>query len=181
MNGSTKYNRILISVLLALMLTSLLVGCRNLEKQNEKSLSDGNVTETVSWETDVNSDMESASAESEEVKDEFTGPITIREKALKLLDEEIPHGIYIEVEKMNLRNTSKGEEIYDVEAIIYTLRNSHKGIIIGKNGTMLKKIATYARQDLEKMLQTKINLKVWVKVKENWQDNSSIVKKFENK
>lgn len=105
----------------------------------------------------------------------------IREKALKLLDEEIPHGIYIEVEKMNLRNTTKGQEIYDVEAIIYTLRNSHKGIIIGKNGEMLKRIGTYARQDLEKMLQTKINLKIWVKVRENWQDNNNIVKKFENK
>ncbi len=106
---------------------------------------------------------------------------TIREKALKLLDEEVPHGIYVEVQKMNLRTTTKGEEIYDVEATIYTLRNSHKGIIIGKNGEMLKRIGTYARQDLEKMLQIKINLKIWVKVKENWQDNNSIVKKFENK
>lgn len=105
----------------------------------------------------------------------------VREKALKLLDEEIPHGIYVEVEKMNLRNTTKGEEIYDVEATIYCLRNSHKGIIIGKNGEMLKRIGTYARQDLEKMLQTKINLKIWVKVRENWLDNNSIVKKFENK
>lgn len=105
----------------------------------------------------------------------------IREKALKLLDEEIPHGIYVEVEKMNLRNTTKGEEIYDVEAIIYCLRDSHKGIIIGKNGAMLKRIGTYARQDLEKMLQTKINLKIWVKVNNNWQDNNSIVKRFENK
>ena len=105
----------------------------------------------------------------------------IREKALKLLDEEVPHGIYVETEKMKLRNTAKGEEIYDVDAIIYCLRDSHKGIIIGKSGAMLKRIATYARQDLEKMLQTKINLKVWVKVRENWQDNNSIVKKFENK
>lgn len=106
---------------------------------------------------------------------------TIREKALKLLDEEVPHGIYVEVEKMNLRETSKGEEIYDIEATIYCLRDSHKGIIIGKNGTMLKRIGTYARQDLEKMLDIKINLKVWVKVKEKWQDNNSIVKKFETK
>ena len=105
----------------------------------------------------------------------------IREKALKLLDEEVPHGIYVETEKMKLRKTSKQEEIYDIEATIYCLRDSHKGIIIGKNGEMLKKIATYARQDLEKMLQTKINLKVWVKVNKNWQDNNSIVKKFENK
>lgn len=105
----------------------------------------------------------------------------IREKALKLLDEEVPHGIYIEVEKMKLKKTSKGEDIYNTEATIYCLKKSHKGIIIGKNGDMLKKIATYARQDLEKMLQTKINLKVWVKVSQNWQDNPSIVKRFENK
>ena len=103
---------------------------------------------------------------------------TIREKALKLLDEEVPHGIYIETEKMNLRKTTKGEEIYDIEATIYCLRNSHKGIIIGKNGSMLKRIGTYARQDLEKMLGTKINLKIWVKVKEDWQDQDAIVKKF---
>jgi len=106
---------------------------------------------------------------------------TIREKALKLLDDEIPHGIYVEVEKMNLRKTQKGEDIYNTEAVIYCLRDSHKGIIIGKNGEMLKKIGTYARQDLEKMLQTKINLKIWVKVNKNWQDNPSIVKRFENK
>ncbi len=102
----------------------------------------------------------------------------IREKALKFLSEEVPHGIYIEVEKMQLRNTTKGEEIYDVDATIYCLRNSHKGIIIGKNGAMLKRIVTSARMELEKMLQTKLNLKVWVKVKEDWQDKDSIVKKF---
>ncbi len=105
----------------------------------------------------------------------------IREKALKLLDDEVPHGIYVEVEKMNLRNTTKMKEIYDIDAIIYCLRDTHKGIIIGKNGEMLKKIGTYARQDLEKMFQTKVNLKIWVKVSRNWQDNNSIIKKFENK
>lgn len=102
----------------------------------------------------------------------------IREKALKLLNEEVPHGIFVEVEKMQLRNTTKGEEIYDVEAIIYCLRNSHKGIIIGKNGEMLKRIGSYARKDLENMLGTKINLKIWVKVREDWQDQENIVKKF---
>ena len=102
----------------------------------------------------------------------------IREKALKFLSEEVPHGIYVEVEKMSLRNTTKGEEIYDVEATIYCLRNSHKGIIIGKNGAMLKRIVTSARMELEKMLGTKLNLKVWVKVKEDWQDKDNIVKKF---
>lgn len=99
----------------------------------------------------------------------------IREKALKLLDEEVPHGIYVETQKMNLRKTTKKEDIYDIEAIIYCIRESHKGIIIGKNGSMLKRIGMYARQDLEKMFQTKVNIKVWVKVKENWQDNESIV------
>ncbi len=103
---------------------------------------------------------------------------TIREKALKLLDEEVPHGIYVETEKMQERTTVKGDQIYDVEATIYCLRNSHKGIIIGKGGKMLKKIGTYAREDLEKMLGIKINLKIWVKVKEDWQQKDSIVNRF---
>ena len=105
----------------------------------------------------------------------------IREKALKLLDQEVPHGIYVEVDKMEERKTTKGEAIYDVEATIYTLKNSHKGIIIGKDGEMLKRIGSYARQDLEKLLGIKLNLKIWVKVKEEWQNNNSILKKFENK
>lgn len=102
----------------------------------------------------------------------------IREKALKLLDDEVPHGLYVEVEKMKLGRTKNKEEIYNIEATIYCLRDSHKGIIIGKNGAMLKKIGSYARQDLEKMLGTKINLKTWVKVKKDWQDEEAIVKKF---
>ena len=103
---------------------------------------------------------------------------TIREKALKLLDEEVPHGLYIETEKMKKRKTIDKDPIYDIDATIYCLKNSHKGIIIGKNGAMLKRIGTYARQDLEKMLQTKINLKLWVKVKEDWLNNDNMVKKF---
>ena len=103
---------------------------------------------------------------------------TIREKALKLLDDEVPHGLYVMVEKMELRSTKNKEEIYDIEATIYCLRNSHKGIIIGKNGNMLKRIGMYARQDLERMLGTKINLKTWVKVNEDWQEKDSIVKNF---
>ena len=102
----------------------------------------------------------------------------IREKALRLLDDEVPHGIYIETEKMKERITKSGEPIYDVEATIYCLRNSHKGIIIGKNGNILKRIASYARMDLEKMLDTKVNLKVWVKVKEDWLNDDNLVKKF---
>ncbi len=102
----------------------------------------------------------------------------IREKALKLLQDEVPHGLYVEIEKMELRTNRNQEEIYDVEAIIYCLRDSHKGIIIGKNGQMLKRIGTYARHDLEEMLATKINLKTWVKVNQDWQDKDSIIKNF---
>lgn len=105
----------------------------------------------------------------------------IREKALKLLDDEVPHGIYIEVEKFKDRKTTKQEDIYDIDATIYCLRESHKGIIIGKGGNCLKRIASYARQDLEKMLDTKVNLKVWVKVKPDWQEQDSIVNKFKLK
>jgi len=103
---------------------------------------------------------------------------TIREKALRLLDDEVPHGIFVEVEKMKLSRTKTNERIYNIEATIYCIRESHKGIIIGKDGSMLKRIGTYAREDLEKMLGKKINLKTWVKVKKDWQDEESFVKKF---
>ena len=103
---------------------------------------------------------------------------TIREKALKLLKDEVPHGIYVEVEKMKQRKNKKGEDIYDIEATIYCLKNSHKGIIIGKNGEMLKRIGRAARIDMEENFGLKVNLKTWVKVKEDWQENESIVKKF---
>lgn len=105
----------------------------------------------------------------------------IREKALKLLNDEVPHGIYVEIEKFSYRKTSKQEDIYDIDATIYCVRESHKGIIIGKGGKLLKRIATYARQDIEEMLGTKVNLKVWVKVKPDWQENDSIVNKFKLK
>ena len=106
---------------------------------------------------------------------------TIREKALKLLQDEVPHGIYVEVEKMNLRQNKKGEDIYDIEATIYCLRESHKGIIIGKNGEMLKRIGRAARIDMEQNFGLKVNLKTWVKVKNDWLDNDSIVNKFKLK
>ena len=105
----------------------------------------------------------------------------IREKALKFLDDEVPHGIYIEIEKFKNRKTTKGEEIYDVDATIYCTKNYHKGIIIGKDGNKLKKIAMYARQDIEEMLGTKVNLKVWVKVKEDWQEMDNIITRFKIK
>lgn len=103
---------------------------------------------------------------------------TIREKALKLLNDEVPHGILVEVDKMKRRKTMENEPIYNIDATIYCLRDSHKGIIIGKNGSMLKKIGTYAREDLEKMLGIKINLKLWVKVREDWINNEKFIKNF---
>ena len=103
---------------------------------------------------------------------------TIRESALKHLQDEVPHGIYVEVDKMKYRKNRKGEPLYDIEATIYCLRNSHKGIIIGKEGAMLKRIGQSARIEMENNFGTKVNLKTWVKVKENWLDDESIVKKF---
>ena len=117
----------------------------------------------------------------EEYTDQTTRQLveeTIREKALKLLNDEVPHGILVEVEKMKKRKTLEKEPIYNIEATIYCLRESHKGIIIGKNGSMLKKIGTYARQDLEKMLEIKVNLKLWVKVREDWINNEKFIKDF---
>ena len=117
----------------------------------------------------------------EEYTDQTTRQLAeeiIREKALKLLDDEVPHGLYIETEKVKFRKTKEKESICDIEATIYCLRNSHKGIIIGKGGNMLKRIGTYAREDLEKMLDIKVNLKIWVKVREDWLNNDNIVKKF---
>ena len=78
----------------------------------------------------------------------------------------------------NGRKNKKNEDIYDIEATIYCLRNSHKGIIIGKNGEMLKKIGRMARIDMEQNFGVKINLKTWVKVKEDWQENDNIVNRF---
>ena len=106
---------------------------------------------------------------------------TIREKALKLLQDEVPHGIYVEVQKMKERKNKNGEDIYDIEANIYCLRESHKGIIIGKNGEMLKRIGRAARIDMEENFGVRINLKTWVKVKEDWQDNLTIVNNFKLK
>ena len=103
---------------------------------------------------------------------------TIREKALKLLDDEVPHGIYVEVQKLKKGKTREEKPIFNIEATIYCERDSHKGIIIGKNGSKLKQIGTYARQDLEKILGEKINLQTWVKVRKDWQDEENIVKKY---
>ncbi|MBS5143027.1 MAG: GTPase Era [Firmicutes bacterium] len=99
----------------------------------------------------------------------------IREKALHALDEEIPHGIAVTIEKMRER---KGQKIVDIEATIICERDSHKGIIIGKQGTMLKKIGSNARFEIEKMLEEKVNLKLWVKVRKDWRDSDIQMKNF---
>ena len=99
----------------------------------------------------------------------------IREKALHALDEEIPHGIAVTIEKMRER---KGQHIVDIEATIICERDSHKGIIIGKQGSMLKKIGSNARFEIEKMLEERVNLKIWVKVNKDWRDSDTLMKNF---
>ena len=98
----------------------------------------------------------------------------IREKALRLLSKEVPHGIAVEIDSM--KKDSKG--IYNIEATLLCEKDSHKGIIIGKNGAMLKKISTYARKDIEKFLDTRVYLKVWVKVKKEWRDSDRLLKEL---
>lgn len=104
----------------------------------------------------------------------------IREKALKLLRDEVPHGIFVEIEKLKKGKTREDKPIFNIEATIYCLRDSHKGIIIGKNGSVLKRIGTYAREDLEKIMGEQVNLKLWVKVKEDWINNEKFIKQFKN-
>lgn len=99
----------------------------------------------------------------------------IREKALRCLDEEVPHGIAVSVDIMKERNDGM---MYDIEATIICERDSHKGIIIGKGGTMLKKIGSAARKDIENMLEAKVNLQLWVKVKKDWRDSDYMIKNF---
>lgn len=100
----------------------------------------------------------------------------IREKALKCLEKEIPHGIAVVIEKMEYRKGKTG--IYDIEATIICERDSHKGIIIGKGGEMLKRIGSLARPEIEDMMESKVNLKLWVKVKKDWRDSDFLIKNF---
>lgn len=104
----------------------------------------------------------------------------IRSKALKFLNEEIPHGIYIEIKNFKESKTKNGEDIVNIEAVIYTRKESHKGIIIGKNGKMLKKIGSTARQDLEEFLGCKVNLQTWVKTKKSWTNTDNIISRFKS-
>lgn len=99
----------------------------------------------------------------------------IREKALHALDEEIPHGIAVSIDSMKERT---GGRMTDIDATIVCERDSHKGIIIGKQGTMLKKIGSNARYEIEHLLDQKVNLKLWVKVKKDWRDSDFLIKNY---
>lgn len=98
----------------------------------------------------------------------------IREKMLLLLRQEIPHGIAVAIERMGERETAKGT-ILDIEANIYCERESHKGMVIGKQGAMLKQIASLARAELEQLFDTRVNLQCWVKVKEDWRNRQGFL------
>lgn len=107
--------------------------------------------------------------------EKFLAEEIIREKGLRFLQEEVPHGLAVGIEKFKMRSD---KEIYDIDAVIYVERDSHKAIVIGKGGSMLKKIGTSARRELENMLDSKVNLKLWVKVSKNWRDNDNKVRGF---
>lgn len=109
----------------------------------------------------------------------------IREKALRLLDDEIPHGIAVSIERMKERRSNPSEEapfeqngLMDIDATIVCERDSHKGIIIGKRGAMLKQIGTQARREIENLLDCKVNLQLWVKVKKDWRDSDFMIKNY---
>ncbi len=97
----------------------------------------------------------------------------IREKALRCLEEEIPHGVAVAIDRMEF-----GESIVNIDATIFCEKDSHKGIIIGKGGSMLKKIGSQARRDIEDMLERQVNLQLWVKVKKDWRDSDFMLKNF---
>ena len=99
----------------------------------------------------------------------------IREKILRLCDKEIPHGIAVVIEKMRMR---ENKEILDIDATIYCERETHKRILIGKNGSMLKKISTYSRQDMERFFDCKVYLQTWIKVKEDWRNSIQQMRNF---
>ena len=99
----------------------------------------------------------------------------IREKILRLTDKEIPHGTAVVIERMKMRDD---KNLMDIDATIYCERDTHKGILIGKKGAMLKKISTYARQDMENFFGCKVNLKTWIKVKEDWRNKENLMRSF---
>lgn len=109
-----------------------------------------------------------------DVQERFIVSETIREKALRLLQEEVPHGIAVEV--LTMKQNEKGK--YEIEVNMLCEKSSHKGIIIGKNGTMLSKIRKYASEDLEKQLGHRVKLNIWIKVRKEWRDNDAFLKEL---
>lgn len=101
----------------------------------------------------------------------------IREKALRLLSDEVPHGVAVAIDRMQERPKSK-PPLIDIEAVIICERDSHKGIIIGKGGEMLKKIGSSSRHDMERLFGERVNLKIWVKVKKDWRDSDYLIRNF---
>lgn len=102
----------------------------------------------------------------------------IREKLLELLNDEVPHGIAVDIERLDEHDNRDGEGILDISAVIYCEKESHKGIIIGKGGSMLKTAGKLAREDIEKFFMIKTNLQLWVKVKEDWRNREGLIKNF---
>lgn len=99
----------------------------------------------------------------------------VREKILRTMREEIPHGVAVQIESLEETKTNKGEDIVDLGIVIVCEKSSHKGMLIGKQGAMLKKIGSIARADLEEYFETKVNMKIWVKVKEDWRNKESFI------
>ena len=102
----------------------------------------------------------------------------VREKALRALNDEVPHGIAVTVESLKERRDKSGEDILDISVTIYCERDTHKSIIIGKNGSMLKKIGSDARAELQRFFRIKVNLQCWVKVKKDWRNSEALIKNF---
>lgn len=102
----------------------------------------------------------------------------VREKILNSMYEEIPHGTAVQIESMEFTKTNKGEDIVDIGVVIICEKQSHKGMIIGKQGTMLKKIGRIAREEMEAYFEQKVNMKIWVKVKEDWRNSDVLITDF---
>lgn len=105
----------------------------------------------------------------------------IREKLLSNLDEEIPHGINVVIEKMKKRTTENGNDVYDIDAEIICKKDNHKPIILGKEGLLIKKITNLARRDIEEMTDTRVNLKIWVKVRSDWENQDNFLGNIKDK
>ncbi len=106
---------------------------------------------------------------------------TIREKLLSNLNEEVPHGVNVVIEKMKKRITENGNEVYDIEAEVICKKDTHKPIILGKDGSMIKRVTNLARRDIEEMTGTRVNLKIWVKVRNDWENQDNFLSNIKDK